>query len=225
MLKKLITKYNEAIFDTDKKTVFQIIDDALAQGFSPEEIVFELIVPAVDNMMKSVGEKMEVNLAQHFFASQIASELTEKLVAKFISVPEKKGNVIIGTPIGDFHGLGKRIVSGCLYAHMFNVIDLGLNVSAEEFVNQAILHKSNIIAISSMMYHTATGENGCLKVRKLLKEAKLEHKIKIIVGGAPYRFDKKLYEIVQADTWAENGNLAGIVITELLKTTQSWQQE
>jgi len=221
MTTNIIKLYNQAIFDTDKKTIYKIIDEALAQGMLPEEIVFEVIVPAVDNMML-VSEKLEVNLAQHFFASQLADEITENMVAQFKTVPEKIGNVIIGTPIGDFHGLGKRIVTGCLKAHMINVFDLGLNIAAEKFVEQAILNKANIIAISSMMYHTATGENGCLKVRKLLTENHLEEKIKIIVGGAPYRFDHKLYQSVHADAWAENGNLAGIIITNLLKKSQKW---
>jgi len=218
----LISKYNEAIFDTDKKKAFQIIEDALASGKSVEEIVFEIIVPALDHIMDYVGKNMDVNLAQHFFASQIASEITEKMITKFASAPVKTENVILGTSQGDFHGLGKRIVAGCLKIHMINTIDLGLNVTAEEFVEQAILHKANVIAISSMMYHTATGENGCLRVRKLLQESRLEDKIKIIVGGAPYRFDHKLYQTVHADTWAENGNSAGLVILDLIKKAQPW---
>ena len=68
-----------------------------------------------------------------------------------------------------------------------------------------------------MMVHTARGEKGCLGVRRLLKERGLEQKIKIAVGGAPYRFDHNLYKTVQADAWAENGITAGEVITQLIK--------
>lgn len=57
MKNSLIIKYNKAIFDTDKKRAFEIIDGALTQGFSPEEIVFELIVPAIDNIIIGVSEK------------------------------------------------------------------------------------------------------------------------------------------------------------------------
>lgn len=218
----LIEKYNEAIFDTDRHKAFKVIDLAFEQGFLPEEIVFEVIVPAVDSMMDFVSEKTGVNLAQHFFASQIASELVEILIEKFASAPVISGIVAIGTSYGDFHGLGKRIVTGCLKAHIINTIDLGLNVTPERFVEQAILNKANVIAISSMMYHSATGENGCLRVRQLLNENQLEEKIKIIVGGAPYRFDHKLYQTVKADAWAENGNSAGIVISELIRNTRPW---
>ncbi|MDO9511410.1 MAG: cobalamin-dependent protein [Bacteroidales bacterium] len=211
-----IKAYNEAVFDTNKIKVNEVIELALTEGYTPEDVVFNIVIPSLDSMMFRLAEKGEVNLTQHFFASQIASEITENLIEKFVSTPENQSAVIIGTSPGDFHGLGKRIVTGCLKAHMMEVVDLGLNVAPEKFVEAAVLHEANVIAISSMMYHTATGENGCLKVRNILKENKLESKIKIIVGGAPYRFDPKLYQIVQADAWAENGNLAGIVISHLI---------
>jgi methanogenic corrinoid protein MtbC1 len=50
------------------------------------------------------------------------------------------GRVVIGTSVGDLHGPGKRIASGCLKALMIEVIDLGLNVPAERFVEEAIAH-------------------------------------------------------------------------------------
>ena len=218
----LLTEYNQAVFDTNRSKVSEIIELALAKGLSPEEVVFNIIVPSLDSMMYRLVEKGEVNLAQHFFASQMASELTEELMKKFAKTPEILATIVIGTSPGDFHGLGKRIVSGCLKAHTMNVIDLGLNVAPDKFVEMAISHKANIIAISSMMYHTATGENGCLKVRAILKERQLESKIKIIVGGAPYRFDTELYKKVQADSWGENGNMAGTVVSGLMKNIKKW---
>lgn len=216
-----IKDYNEAIFDTNKNKANTVIELALMKGFTPEEIVFDLVIPSLDSMMFRLADE-EVNMSQHFFASQLASDITEKLMVKFVTKPETQATIIIGTSQGDFHGFGKRIVSGCLKAHMMDVIDLGLNVAPEKFVEQAVMHKANVIAISSMMYHTATNENGCLKVRKILKERQLESKIKIIVGGAPYRFDHKLYQTVQADTWADNGNMAGVVISELIKNIKKW---
>jgi trimethylamine corrinoid protein len=222
MENNFVKEYNEAVFDTNKSKVNAVIGRALAKGLSPEDVVFNIIVPSLDSMMYRLVEKGEVNLAQHFFASQVASELTEELMGKFTSAPEIMATIVIGTSPGDFHGLGKRIVSGCLKAHMMDVIDLGLNVSPEKFVEQAVSHKANVIAISSMMYHTATGENGCLKVRAILKERQLESKIKIIVGGAPYRFDPELYKTVQADSWGENGNMAGTVVSDLMKKIKKW---
>jgi len=112
--------------------------------------------------------------------------------------------------------LGKRIVSGCLRSLMIDVIDLGVNVSAERFVDAALEHDASIIAISSMMVHTARSEHGCLAVRQLLKQRGLEQRIKIIVGGAPYTWDTELYKVVQADAWASDGISAGKVIKDLM---------
>ena len=91
-----------------------------------------------------------------------------------------------------------------------------MNVSAERFVDAALEYDAQVIAISSMMVHTARSEQGCLAVRRLLQERGLEQRIKIIVGGAPYTWDTELYNIVQADAWAADGISAGKVIKDLI---------
>ena len=152
--------------------------------------------------------------------AQIAAQVTDEMLAMFSTPSKIIGKLVIGTSQGDFHGLGKKIVIGCLKAQMIESVDLGLNVSAEKFVNEAINHQAQVIGISSMMLHTARGENACLGVRKILIEKELERKIKIIVGGAPYRYDHELYKSVKADAWAENGIAAGKVIAQLISEVQ-----
>lgn len=217
MIEQVIKAYNEAIFDTDRDRALAVVRQAVDSGVSPEDVIFKVVIPAIELMIKSISENFDANLAQHFMTSQIAAEVTEQMIPRFKKSPEIVGRVVIGNASGDFHGLGKRIVIGCLKALMIDVTDLGLNVPPERFVDEAIAHNAEVIGISSMMVHTARGENGCLKVRQILKERNLEDKIKIAVGGAPYRFDHELYKIVQADAWAENGITAGKVITDLIR--------
>lgn len=217
MLEKVISAYSEAVFDTDRDKAFEVIHEAIAQGVTPEDIVFKVVIPAMEQMIKAISEDFDANLAQHFMASQIASQVTDEMVALFQTTPETIGRVIIGTSHGDMHTLGKRIVSGCLRSLMIDVIDLGVNVSAERFVDAALEHDADIIAISSMMVHTARSEQGCLAVRQLLKQRQLEDRIKIIVGGAPYTWDTELYKVVQADAWASDGISAGKVIKDLIE--------
>jgi methanogenic corrinoid protein MtbC1 len=217
MFAQVIKAYNEAIFDTDRERALKVINDAVAGGVSPENIVFQVVIPAIEEMIKSISESYDASLAQHFLTSQIAADVVDEMIPKFKKSPEVVGRVVIGTSQGDFHGLGKRIVIGCLRALMIEVTDLGLNVPPERFVDEAVAHGAQVIGISSMMVHTARGENGCLAVRRILKERGLEGKIKIAVGGAPYRYDPNLYSIVQADAWAENGITAGRVITGLIR--------
>lgn len=216
MLTEIIAAYNEAVFDTDRDRALEIIHQAVDNGVSPEDIVFQVVIPAMELMIKSISEDFDANLAQHFMASQIASQVTDEMVAKFKQSPETIGTVVIGTSHGDMHTLGKRIVSGCLRSLMIDVVDLGVNVNPEKFVDEAIAHNSRIIAISSMMMHTARSELGAIKVREILKERNLEEQIKIVVGGAPYRWDPNLYKTVQADAWAEDGITAGKVIKDLM---------
>lgn len=221
MLAPFIKAYNEAVFETDKEAAFAVVDGALAEGVRAEDIVFKIVIPAVEEMMSNITKDPDANLAQHFMTAQIAAEVTEKMLERFEHPPEIIGRVVIGTAHGDLHSLGKRIVMGCLKALMVEVIDLGVNVPAEKFIEAALAHDAQVIAISAMMVHTATGENGARQVRQLLRERDLEQRFKLIVGGAPYRFDNELYKTVGADSWAPDGVNAGRVIVDLIKEVKT----
>jgi methanogenic corrinoid protein MtbC1 len=223
MLEKIIKDYNNAVYETDKEMAFEVVNEALALGLSAEDVVFKVVIPAVEEMMANITHDPDANLAQHFMTAQIAAEVTEKMLLRFSHPPEIVGRVVIGTAAGDLHSLGKRIVMGCLKALMVEVEDLGVNVPAEKFVQAAVTGNAQVIAISAMMVHTATGENGARKVRTLLKEQDLEDKIKIVVGGAPYRFDSELYKTVGADGWAADGIAAGKMIVDLIRATRGAQ--
>jgi len=214
---QVINSFNEAIFDTDRERALRVIHDAVDNGMSPEDVVFRVVIPAIELMIRYISEGSDVSLAQHFLASQIAADVVEEMLPRFGTTPEVMGHVVIGTSQGDFHGLGKRIVIGCLKALMMEVTDLGLNVPPERFVDEAVARDAQVIAISSMMVHTARGDGGCPAVRRILQERGLEAKIRIVVGGAPYRYDPNLYRVVRADAWADNGITAGRVIAELIR--------
>jgi methanogenic corrinoid protein MtbC1 len=215
-MRDVIKAYNEAVFETDKEAAFRAVNQALARGVSAEDIVFKVVIPAVEEMMTRIGQDPDANLAQHFMTAQIASEVTEKMLEKFEHPPQIIGRVVIGTAHGDLHSLGKRIVMGCLKAMMVDVIDLGVNVPPERFVDEARARDAQVIAISAMMVHTANGPQGSLKVRRLLEEQGLEDRIRIAVGGAPYRFDGALYRAVGADAYATDGVTAGKVVIDLI---------
>ncbi len=216
MFDQYIQAYNEAIFETDKEAALEVVENALADGVTPEDIVFKIVMPAVEYMMEHVLNDLDTNLAQHFMIAQIAAEITEKMLQKFSQPPEIIGRVIIGTAFGDLHSLGKRIVMGCLKSMMVDVVDLGVNVNPEDFVDAAVKQHAQVIAVSSMMMHTATGEEGSLQVRELLKQRGLEQQIKLVVGGSPFRYDSELYKNVGADNWAPDGITAAKMICQLI---------
>jgi methanogenic corrinoid protein MtbC1 len=217
VLDDVLNSYYAAIIDTDRVRALSVVHGALARGVSPEDIVFQVVVPAIELTMKSISETGDVNLAQHFMGSQIGAAVVEEMVPLFSRKPEPAGRIVLGTAAGDFHGLGKRIVAGCLRARMVDVLDLGLNVTAERFVDEAVAGGAQVIGISSMMVHTARGQDGALRVRQILRERNLEAGLKLVVGGAAYRWDHDLFRTVGADAWAENGVLAADVVCALIR--------
>ncbi len=209
--------YLKSLFDTDKATALRIVQEALDNGLTPESVIFDVVVPGMEQMIGGMISDNLVTLSQHFLASQIAEEVTDRLIPLFSSAPAIQGTVVIGTSFGDFHGLGKKIVTGCLRARMFRITDLGINVAPERFVEAALETGAEVIGVSSMMVHTATSDRGPKKVRQLLRDQGLEQKIRLIVGGAPYRFHENLYREVGADAWADTAANAPAAIAALVK--------
>ncbi len=220
MIESTFRDYFEALVDTRRDRALEIIDSALESGISPETIIFDIVVPAMEKLAETVKMDPDTSLAQHFIASKIAAQVTDQLIPQFKETPKIEGHVILGSASEDFHGLGKKIVGGCLKAKMIEVTDLGLNVPPEKFVEEAMEQKAQVIGVSSMMVHTACGENGPLKVREILRKEGLEDRLRLAVGGAPYRFHPNLYKEVGADAWAENGSKAATVIMELIREVQ-----
>jgi len=216
MLSALATAYREAILETSRERALSLVEDAWRAGTAPEELVFEVVVPTVDGLLSDDCTPGSLSLAQHFMTAQITGDVLDRLLPRFGRQPRQSGRVVIGTASGDFHGLGKMIVAGCLRARMIEVIDLGLNVGAERFVNEAEAQGCEVIAISSMMLHTARSEEAALGVRRLLRQRGLEGRMRLLVGGAPYRFDERLYLSVGADAWASSALQAGPLVSRLI---------
>ncbi len=215
-LNQIASGFYDALFDTNRPRALAVITSALRRKVSPEDLVFSVILPGIERMTDSMVDTEQTNLSQHFIASQICEEVIDLLLPRFRGAPAFQATVVLGASCGDFHGLGKKIVRGCLRASLFSVIDLGVNVPAERFVDEAVSQKAAIIGVSSMMIHTALSDQGPRRVRQLLRERGLEREIKLVVGGAPYKFDPDLYRKVGADAWGESGMEAVRVITELV---------
>lgn len=209
--------YYEALFDTDRERALAVVDQALIDGTTPEDIVFKVVIPVIDRMINELTVSFDATISQHYMTSKVSEEVTTAMIEKFEKTAIGEVPIVLGSAWGDFHGLGKRIVGGCLKANMFEVHDLGLNVIPEKFVARAVEVDAPVIGISSMMIHSAEGENGPLKVREIIDREGLGGRIKIVVGGAPYRFDPDLYRAVGADAWADNAVSAVETISKIVK--------
>ena len=220
MLDQVVKAYNEAVFDADLDEALRVVHQAEADGATPEDIVFKVVLPAMDLMVQTLEQGGGASLAQHYMTAHIADVVTTEVMAKFSTPPKAVGRAVIGTAEGDLHSLGKRIVAGSLKARMVEVFDLGTSVAPERFVDEAIARDAQVIAVSAMMMHTAAGERGARAIRELLDERCPDRHIRLVVGGAPYRFNPDLYQAVGADAWAENGVTAGKVIADMIEEVQ-----
>ncbi|MBN2656175.1 MAG: cobalamin-dependent protein [Spirochaetales bacterium] len=202
LLEQVLEDYYHAVFDTDREEALAVVNSALVEGLTPQRIIFDVIIPSIRRMEGELVKSNNTTLAQHYVCSKVSSEITDRLIPLLPGSDLSRGTVVLGTALGDFHGLGKKIVGSILNSNMYKVVDIGINVPPEKFVSAALEHKASVIGISSMMVHTSRGPGGAKGVKAILEERGLEKQIKIIVGGAPYLFDSNLYLETGADAWA-----------------------
>lgn len=107
------------------------------------------------------------------------------------------GTVVIGTVYGDIHSIGKSMVCTLLAAEGFDIIDLGVDVTAEEFITAVKKHQPDILALSSLMTTTAAEQK---EVIDTLTREGIRDKVKIMVGGGA--INKEFAERIGADGYA-----------------------
>ena len=90
------------------------------------------------------------------------------------------GVIVLGTVLGDIHTIGKAMVGTLLTAAGFNVIDVGINVKPEEFVQAVIRHEADILAMSALMTMTAPEQRNTIE---LLEKEGIRSRVKVMVGG------------------------------------------
>jgi methylmalonyl-CoA mutase cobalamin-binding domain/chain len=110
-----------------------------------------------------------------------------------------KGKVVIGTVKGDIHDIGKNIVATLLRANGFEVVDLGINVPAEVFVETVRKHEAKVLGLSALLNITFTEMKN---VVDQLKVAGLRDRVKVVIGGAPC--DEQVRKYTGADYYAKD---------------------
>lgn len=180
---------------------------------------FELkIALLVENVLREIGdlwEKGELALSQIYMSGKICEELIHKLLPERYA--SKKDIKIAIVTLNDFHLLGKKIVASIIKSSGYHAADFGHGVKEQDLVNKVIAEKIEILLISTLMLHSALSIK---KVTDFFKEK--EYPIKILVGGAPFNFDSKLWKQVGADAM---GKTPSDAITVLNKWTEEVKNE
>lgn len=171
-----------AILNGDAKTAKSVTEQALASGVEPLKLVQEYMVPA----MAEVGRRFECN---EYFVPELllaaramkgALELIRPLLTA--SGVQPVGRVALGTVKGDLHDIGKNLVAAMLEGGGYEVIDLGVNVSPEQFVAAVKEKNVHIIALSALLTTTMPSMKTTIEA---LKQAGIRDQVKVLIGGAP----------------------------------------
>ena len=190
---------NDLVNEGEKdKAVRLLIDWSKQTSFS--QVTIDILEP----LLVDVGQRWmqgKVSLAFGYLSGKIAEEFYTISAESLEYKPKDiKGTVILGNIEDDFHPLGRRMVNIYSKAAGWNIIDLGNDVPAELFIEEAIKNNADIIAISAMMFTTAKNIS---KVRVLLDSNNLSNKLKLAVGGAVFKLRPELVAVVGGDGTAE----------------------
>ena len=191
------------VIEGDVGTVLKEVDRLIEAGSTPQTVMDEHLIPA----MEEVGRRFESN---EFFvpelliaarAMQEAMKILDPLLKN--SGIEKLGRVVIGTVQGDFHDIGKNLVASMLEGGGFEVIDLGVNVSPQKFIDAAREKNGTIVCLSALL--TTTMPQMKSVIEELEKEG-LRQNFKVMVGGAPVTDD--FARQIGADGYSDNASAA-----------------
>jgi len=189
----------DAVVNGDAKASATVTQQALAEGFDPLRLVNEQMIPAMDE----VGRRFESNeyFVPELLISARAMKASLDLIRPLLVArgDQPAGRVAIGTVKGDLHDIGKNLVASLLEGGGFEVIDLGVNVAPEKFIETIKEKQANIVAMSALLTTTMPSMKSTIEA---LKQAGVRDKVKVLIGGAP--ITQKYADEIGADGYSEN---------------------
>jgi len=181
MAAEVLEKLRQAILDYDAEGAARWANKAVEEKVDPIEAVnalTEAIRVVGDGFGK--GELWLPDLVGAATAMKSAMPIIEKEILRTGKKRETLGNVVLGTVYGDIHDIGKNMVGSLLTANGFTVYDVGINITAAEFVEAVKKYQPDILAMSALMQMTAYEQ---VTVVEALKKEGIRDRVKIMVGG------------------------------------------
>jgi trimethylamine corrinoid protein len=184
---RTLENLKKAVIDYDAKEAKHWAHVAVDQGANPIDGL-----DALTEAIQEVGAGFErgdlwlPDLVGAADALQAAMPVFEEEIKHRGAVRETLGTVVIGTVKGDIHTIGKMMVSTFLTAAGFAVYDLGVDVSAQQFMDGVREHKADVLAMSALLTFTAPEQRRTIQA---LEEAGIRDRVKVIVGGGAITAD------------------------------------
>lgn len=211
MGERFLKKISDAIINMDEENIEMILQEALDNDTSMEDI-YEI---GLNNGMLEVTKKFENN--EYYVSEVIVCADTLNKGIQFLRAKggERKVDgpkVLIAVVEGDFHEIGKNIVKIMFEAANFDVMDLGVNQTSEDIVKAAIENRAEIIALSTMMTTTM----GKMKeIIGIIEKSELKNKVKVIIGGGC--ISNKYAQEISADGYSKNAIEAVKLVKNLVQ--------
>ena len=212
---ELLLEIQQSIIDLDEERTEELTKQAIDEGYDPLDILQKGLTKGV----KTVGDKFgrgEVflpELAMSADCMRAGVQHVDPLLADLeLDDEDTGGKFLIGTVDEDIHNIGKNILITMLKANGFEVVDLGVEIENEEFVEAVEEHDPDILGMSALMTMTMDHQQ---EVIELLEEEGLRDDLKIMVGGAPT--SQEWCEEIGADGYGDNADAAVEVAKELVE--------
>jgi corrinoid protein of di/trimethylamine methyltransferase len=211
---ELLSKLKEAAINGDSDQVVKLSKRVIEVGIDPLEAVEKALIAGVLELGNKWvnGEVFIVDMIAAAEAMKAGLSILKDEIVKRGGSIKYRGRIVIGTVEGDIHDIGKSIVASLLEAAGFEVIDLGVDVSAQKFIEAIKQYNPDIVGMSALMTTTMLKQRDIIEA---IKQANLRGKVKIIVGGAPTT--KEWAEEIGADGWAPDAASAVELVKKLLK--------
>jgi len=201
----------DAILNGNAKQAHAATEAALAAGVEPMALIQESMVPAMDEVGR-LFECEEYFVPELLLAGRAMKGAMELLKPLLTAAGQKMAvRVVIGTVKGDLHDIGKNIVASMLEGSGFEVIDLGTDVSPENFVAAVEQRKPHVVCMSALLTVTMPAMKLTIDA---LKTAGLRTQVKVLIGGAPVT--SQYAKEIGADGYSENANGAVGLVKNLL---------
>jgi corrinoid protein of di/trimethylamine methyltransferase len=198
-----LSELYDAILTGNAKKAEEVTKAALEEKTDPTELLAKYMIPAMDE----VGKRFECN---EYFVPELliaarAMKTAMALMAPALSEAGAKaaGRVVIGTVQGDLHDIGKNLVASMLEGAGFEVVDLGVDVSPDKFIEAAREQDGSLVALSALLTTTMTQMKA---VVEKLEAAGVRHKFKVMIGGAP--ITQQYADEIGADGYSDNASAA-----------------
>ena len=193
----------DAILNGNAKKAHAATEEALAAGVEPMALIQESMVPAMDEVGR-LFECEEYFVPELLLAGRAMKGALELLKPLLTAAGQKMAvRVVIGTVKGDLHDIGKNIVASMLEGSGFEVIDLGTDVSPENFVAAVEQRKPHVVCMSALLTVTMPAMKLTIDA---LQTAGLRTQVKVLIGGAPVT--SQYAKEIGADGYGQNASAA-----------------